>query len=413
MKKIIRLVTLSLATLLAFSCAKTQSPQQPSDKALTFNITNNAIDTKASINADATSYKWDSGDAVGSFFYIEGLKNLESPVSISESGAQITINPGKEIEEDLIYAYYPFNADNNNVSAKEVNIFIPTNQDGVTIKDAMPMVGCVEVEALPATSLQTINFNNLAGVLEFNIYATEAEQQNEKVVSVTFGSENVVGAYVVNITASQPTLGRPQPGFDEVTATLAEHKTVGTSKAAASTLVYVVVAPGAYTDADITVETETASYTATLTDGVLVDANDLVPININLSNAKFKKPEAPIADGDYVIYVERGSTKYMMQADASGYRQAYAELTGTPYVGGKYNVTSDCAWTFTYDSDNNRYTIANVYENKYLKDYSSGTNLKLVATDAGTFEVIDNGDDTYTIKGDANPERRIAYNQGG
>ena len=165
MKKIIRLVTLSLATLLAFSCAKTQSPQQPSDKALTFNITNNAIDTKASINADATSYKWDSGDAVGSFFYIEGLKNLESPVSISESGAPITINPGKEIAEDLIDAYDPFNADNNNVSAKEVNIFIPTNQDGVTIKDAMPMVGCVEVEALPATSLQTINFNNLAGVL--------------------------------------------------------------------------------------------------------------------------------------------------------------------------------------------------------------------------------------------------------
>gem|GEM_PF-6637403 len=266
---------MAAAAMMLFSCAKENGTVTPSSEdgfTYTFKIATDG--TKATLNDDATAYKWEDDDAIN-VYSSSSVKGSVTSAGVATATFSTALSAG-----DKVYATYPYSESNTSTDA--VTFSIPTEQDGSTIKDAMPMYSdALEVDAGTDVS-GTFQMHNLGAVLKFKVYG--ASHAEETVTSITYTADGIAGNFTAtNITSSPALTG----GDANAVKATASNVAVGADSDGAG-IVYMVVAPAAAsTTGTIAVETSAATYTATLPSALSMSANDLVTVPLNLDNSAF------------------------------------------------------------------------------------------------------------------------------
>lgn len=286
MKKIFRSSLLFAACAMAvMSCAKNEIDDLQSPEggySYKFSLTND--DTKAALGDDSIEYE--SGDALGIF--VGATANASAAVDVAASPVTVSVKASQALKAgDVVYAYYPYAADNASVSAVAMSIPASQTQKAAAFDaDAMPMVSVPytvagAVEANAATAVGDLYMNNLGAVIEFGIYG--ADQAGHKIHSVTFTSETALaGNFTYDLTSSD--LAISGLTGKSVKTVVNSSLAVGADKAGA-TKVYMVVAPGSH-KGSIAIRTEDATYTVAVETAIAFNRSRVRPININLANAE-------------------------------------------------------------------------------------------------------------------------------
>lgn len=272
-------IAVAMAAATIISCQKAeeevnqnkdeQKVEEPTIASLTFTISDN--ETTKTVIADDEGKKyadWETGDKIG---YVTSKSDKGYATVTLGTPATFTIAPTTGLAVDnVVNVWYPYRKDESNKAS--VQMVIPVNQvqSGDTFDfDAMPMVAepiTITSEMLSGSNYAgTINFANLASLIEFKVFSTAGTYASEKVVAITFdaGSSNIAGHFNMNVGAvdfgTPATLGISGYTGKSVTTSLASAAAIGNSKATAKN-VYMVVAPGTYSGS-ITVITDAAFYT--------------------------------------------------------------------------------------------------------------------------------------------------------
>ena len=236
--------------------------------------------TKTSFDAEY-SVVWNDADKIG-FFIAEDQKNVEAGLTRTDSKAYFLANVNKWKENDMLYAYYPYSADNNDASVSSVTLEIPAAQTQTSGFNGQynPMVA--RPVSLPAESgkiEEPLKWKHLGAVVELKVKGT-----GEKVKSVTFSAEGCAGSFIYNIAETYSIRG--YAGTENAV-------TVTPSTPAALTAegvsMFITVIPGTYSGS-LTVETDKALYYSTLTErkferasvsrfSMNIDGRTNVPVN--------------------------------------------------------------------------------------------------------------------------------------
>ena len=251
-------------------------------------------------------------DAVGKYGKWENGDRLGTAVG-SGSPAYSNIYPGTPSTfriyrygglsaGDVIYAYYPYSSDTKSISQARFNIPSVQKQNGADFDfDAMPMAA--EPYVLGA-GVQTggnfayvgeIHLQNLASVIQYQVFSSDGKYASETVRSVTFAaSVPVSGAFTKDVTAivasDESTLALPALSGTSVQTLLENGGSCGTVRGG-GTDVYMVVAPGSY-GGRITVVTDAATYTYTLS-GRNFRRSGLISFGLDLSRCQLRQTEGP------------------------------------------------------------------------------------------------------------------------
>lgn len=314
MKKILSNILLAAGTVaLLASCAKVVEDEVQKEKEVetvieeeaqftyTFGIGSSDKDTKSEFSAADRYVSWEEGtDFLG--VYAKKGDNISYNQKcgvVTDPALSFTIKSHYALESgDALYAYYPYDYVNtstteyqnpNNVHLK---ISDAQSQDGdIFDSSVMPMVAkYVLEEDLAADTdkpVATMNFANLAGVLDFKIYSSNASYQTETVQSVTFEAASAIcGEFNYNLsaldyeTASTMTIS----GYTgtKITTTVTNASALTGDKATAYD-VCMAVAPGSYTGT-VTVVTDKAVYTYNVSSAKTVGRSQIMSLGVNLNN---------------------------------------------------------------------------------------------------------------------------------
>ena len=320
MKNVINsLMTLAAAAAALVSCSR-QEVEVKDNSWFVYRFKIVEGQTKATLDQDGVKWEVDKDD-VG---VIVNDENIRASVVDNNGIKEISFTTESAIAEGTpIYAYYPYSEAVTSADAAQVTI--PTNQEGGSVS-AMPMAGIpIYLEsAAGATSNGTINFLNLGAIIDFRIYSSNANYANETVESVTFKSNSdevkASGTATIDLTAVQ---GGENPSAPDMTmsgvsnrrATLKQSVPVAANKDAATTPMYLVVAPGTFSGT-VTVNTNVASYTFTLTDKALA-RNTITKFNMNIGSSKAEREGKTY---EYVTDLTEG-TYLMVGSETSGSKQ--------------------------------------------------------------------------------------------
>ena len=259
--------------------------------------------TKATLDQEGVWWEVEK-DNVG--VIVDG-ENIQADVVESDGKKVISFTRETAIDAGTpIYSYYPYSE--AVTSAESARVTIPTEQEGASVS-AMPMAGIpitLESEA-GAPSSGKINFLNLGAIIDFRIYSTNADYANETVESVTFKSDSdaakASGTATIDLTGVQ---GGENPSVPTIAfgdlpsyrrATVTQSVSVAASKDAATTPMYLVVAPGTFSGT-VTVNTNAASYTFKFTNKTLA-RNTITKFNMNIGSSKAER-EAMTKTYEYV-----------------------------------------------------------------------------------------------------------------
>ncbi|MBP5721032.1 MAG: endonuclease/exonuclease/phosphatase family protein [Bacteroidales bacterium] len=308
MKKILEYSILAASAWLLVSCAwKELSPDEPvigPQYIYTFNVNSPAVKS----DWGATSIEWTSGDAIGA--YAGDSKNQSSSVTPASGSSPATINVVSNTalsSGDKVYTYYPFSSANNANGLNAVVLEIPSAQSDNSAS-AMPMVGrpytipdgASSIPADTPTPVGDIAFAYLGSILSLDIYSSNAGIQGKTIQSVSIsGTTTLAGSFSYNLSAvdftDESTLvpGKWISGASSVVITPASSKSVGTSDNRTS--LRVVVAPGNYSDLQVSVVTPDGVYPYTIA-SINLQRGHYQPVGVNLTDTKLKTNEISTAD---------------------------------------------------------------------------------------------------------------------
>lgn len=290
MKKTVKSILLSaVAAMVLGSCAQNEIDAPVSQDALyTYNFAL-SLDSKAVIGDDSIEYE--AGDALGVF--ADGTVNSKSVVDVTTTPVTVGVKTTDALQSgDMLYAYYPYSAENASAQASSVTLNIPAlqSQTGTSYDaDAMPMVSlpCPVEGSVQANAEKPVGYiymNNLGAIAEFNIYGSD--YTSETIQSVSFLSEAVAGSFVFDLTSVADEEDLVINGTDAalVKTNVSQALSVGVSKDAGAK-VYMVLAPGEHKGV-LTITTSAASYTYDLETAIQFNRSKVRPVNVNLANAQ-------------------------------------------------------------------------------------------------------------------------------
>lgn len=334
------------------------------DKIYTFSIVEGRDEvTKTIIGTDGVDKyaKWEDGDELGYLVNTDASKTSD----VSVVGDNVTFSvTGALAVSDYLFAWFPnyepLVAGDTEV---EFNIPIVQVQDATTgyDMDAFPMVSNpIEVtsemlegydsEANNEKPLADVRFANLASLINFRVFSSNATYQSEKVISITFdaGTDIIAGTYAIDVYAidfnDDATLALRgsqndaplEKGSSIITTTLSEEEvlTSHTDKASAMD-VFMTVIPGDYSG-KVVVLTDKASYTfkinspLTFARGAIntlnLDLNRVgtsavrqLPISWNLSTASYDTPTSSAQVKWSNDVVDMVADKYNAGTNANNY----------------------------------------------------------------------------------------------
>ena len=274
---------LAISTLL-FSCTvKEPEPQVIEQQRYEYRFS--IAETKAFLNDDGVF--WEADDQVGLF--IGGGGSAAADVDVTTTPKTIVFSTGQPVSPGtMVYAYYPFQAGNADVSAAKITI--PAVQYGGSLS-AMPMAGIPFSVSQGNGNSGTVHFLNLGSIIDFRIYSSKysGEQIESVTLAVSAGANAISGEATLDLTAVNPadgsSLALNWSGGVASSVKLVQSGTVAANKdaAVAAGSMYMVVAPGTYSGT-ITIVTDGATYTFNFTDKEF-EANGLKGFNMNLDNA--------------------------------------------------------------------------------------------------------------------------------
>ena len=215
-----------------------------------------ADDTKTSFD-ESYSVVWNKDDKIG-FFIAENQTNVEAGLTRTDGKAYFLANVNKWQESDMLYAYYPYSAENNGVSVSSVTLEIPAAQTQTSGFNGQynPMVA--RPASLPAGSEkieEPLKWKHLGAVVELQLKGT-----GEQVKSVTFSAEGCAGSFNYDIAETYSIRGYAgtENAVTVTPSTPADLTAEGIS-------IFITVIPGTYSGS-LTVETDKALYYSTLTE---------------------------------------------------------------------------------------------------------------------------------------------------
>ena len=290
MKKTVKSILLSaVAAMVLGSCAQNEIDAPVSQDALYIYNFSLSLDSKAVIGDDSIEYE--AGDALGVF--ADGTVNSKSVVDVTTTPVTVGVKTTDALQSgDMLYAYYPYSAENASAQASSVTLNIPAlqSQTGTSYDaDAMPMVSlpCPVEGSVQANAEKPVGYiymNNLGAIAEFNIYGSD--YTSETIQSVSFLSEAVAGSFVFDLTSVADEEDLVINGTDValVKTNVSQALSVGVSKDAGAK-VYMVLAPGEHKGV-LTITTSAASYTYDLETAIQFNRSKVRPVNVNLANAQ-------------------------------------------------------------------------------------------------------------------------------
>ena len=301
------LVLIAAAAFALSSCAQKENlePSNANDLiTLKFNINNadNGAETKALLGTvDGKNFlDWENGDKIGTFS-VGSFGSGSSSASNNNAGTvevsgdsytlNVQVNPNGNITN--IYSYYPHSASAGKDKTSAI-VTIPESQilnaEGFDA-DAMPMAGEpveVSLTSVPAntdTPCGTINFSNLGSIINFKVYSSVAT--DETLTSVKYiTSGNIGGAFSIDLTgvdaSNESSLAlTASDAVSAITTTYTTHPAIGTGKSNAID-VYMVVAPGTYSNTQVVVTTSAHTYTLTASGDKTYERSHVKPMNVDI-----------------------------------------------------------------------------------------------------------------------------------
>lgn len=349
MKKILSNILLAAGTIaLLASCAKVVEDEvQKEDKGetlieteaqfnYTFAIGSSDEDTKSDFTITNKYVSWVEGDDFLGVYAKKGedISYNQKCDVVTDPSLSFTLKSYYALETgDALFAYYPYDYVNtstpeyqnpNNVLLKIANA---QSQDGDAFdSSAMPMVAKYVLEedlaANTNKAVATMNFANLAGILDFKIYSSNATYQTETVKSVTFEAASpICGEFNYNLSALNYETGSTMTisGYTGTTVTTTvTNATALTGEKATAYDVCMAVAPGSYTGT-VRVLTDKAIYTYNVTSTKTVGRSEILSLGVNLGTGSrvsidptsyawaLVKDVNEIAPGEWVLIAALGS----------------------------------------------------------------------------------------------------------
>ena len=369
MKKILQYSIMAASALLLVSCAGKElsldEPVAASRYIYTFDV------SSPSVKSDwgATSLEWTSGDAIGVF--AGASKNQSSTVTPASGSSPATINVVSTealSAGQTVYTYYPFSSASDGKNANAALLAIPSAQSDNTAA-AMPMVGRPytipdEAAAIPAdtpTPVGEITFAYLGSILSLDIYSADASIQGKTIQSVSVcGEKPLAGSFSYDLSSadfsdeSSLVPGKWVSGASSVVITPASSVQVGTGDNRTS--LRVVLAPGSYTNLQVSVVTPDGVYPYTIPSLSLQRAH-YKPVGVNLSAAKLKTNVISTAD-QLISFLKNtaasASGEYFIVNDISLSGKTVTSASdfpaGATLDGMGHSITN---WKVSYPSDDN------------------------------------------------------------
>ncbi len=300
-----------------------------------FGIGAESTDTKSEFTAANKYVSWVEGD---DFLGAYAVKNTNTSYNQkcdvkTDPSLSFVLKSHYALEDgDVIYAYYPYNYINTSTTAYQnpnnvhLSIASAQAQDGDTFdSSAMPMVAKYTVtEDLAADtgkSVGTMTFMNLAGVLDFKVYSSNAAYLTESVKFITFKANSVIcGEFNYNLsgldyeTASTMNIS----GYEGTTITTSvTNATALTGSKSTAYDVCMAVAPGSYTGV-VEVVTDKAVYTYSVSSAKTIGRSQIMSLGVNLGTGSRKsidptdydwalvKSAATVAVGEWVAFAATG-----------------------------------------------------------------------------------------------------------
>lgn len=363
MKQILsKLLLIASAVAIIASCAKEiESESQTGNEGIldakynyTFSIKVADNNTKSTFAASNKYVSWVEGDDFLGVYAKNGDNiSYNQKCDIHTNPLSFTLKSYYALKTgDELYAYYPYDYINSSFAAYQnpnnvhLTIASDQSQDGDTFdSSAMPMVAkYVLEEALDAKTdkpVATMNFANLAGMLDFKIYSSNAAYQTETVQSVSFEAASAIcGEFNYNLSAldSETASTMEISGYTGTkVTTIVTNPTVLTGAKATAYDVCMAVAPGSYTGT-VTVVTDKAVYTYNVTSAKTVGRSQIVSLGVNLAtgsrasinpedfNWTLVKDAAVIVPGEWIVFAASGSN-YAMSTTQNDNNRAVVGIT--------------------------------------------------------------------------------------
>ena len=317
-----RIVVL-VCSLLLLACSKGSGEQFEQNSMVELDI---ALTTEGRVAFDNYRYSWEGGEQLGLF--------VESQTPTHNALATVEVRDGQgyctSVVEcadvgDTLYGYTPYSA--NNSDAQAVRLVVPSEQNvaraGEFPQNAMPMVA--EPYIITAENDQGLLFQPLGGILCFNIYAT-SKYQSERVVSVRYAtSKPISGEFDYDITQAEPK--KIAVGGYSVESSLDSYYTLPATKDGA-TPIYMVVAPGNHSGT-LRITTDVAIYTYNYQRSV--ERNNYYKVNIDLSNAKYRKSLTATEPVKATLTYDECKSVINGYGNANSYTNSYGRWTICAY----------------------------------------------------------------------------------
>ena len=445
--KVLRLILASAATAVLFaSCAKEIDIKEPATPLEEEGVTYHDVDLIAG-NEEVKTYlasdgkdgyisKWDSDDQISLFQKnsVDGYRTKISSSAITRSNsdqtAAFTLSLA-EVDGASNYKYWPvYPSTVATRSGDDLQLVLPGSQtisDGKFDKAADIMVGRPIERAEYSSDALSTPFARVGTIVKLTLSGLTA---GETVKSIVFSTEEsgkyLAGTIKYDLTKDELKTGITS-GSQSITLTPASTMTV---PAGGSLVVWMRTAEVTLTkDFTVVVNTKDATTNYTYTKAVnLSTAGKTVAFKsgrlgtLSVSSLNSGKETVSynslLPVGYYVIHETISSSDLALGiGDNSGYR----EVVSNPFSSdgnGKYNATSNSAllWYLGFDSENNKYSLYNVSEDKYLAASNTGTNLSLVSSGSDHDLFLDTYDDSgkekYIIYASSSLSngRHIGYN---
>lgn len=356
--------------------------------------------------SDKNFLSWENGDKIGTFsvgsFGANSSTSNNNAGTVVVDGSSYTLNvqvyTGGNITN--IYSYYPFSATADK-NSKAAIISIPESQymdvDGFDA-DAMPMAGSPVEVNLQSVSANTdtpcgqINFSNLGAIIKFKIYSSIDTDETLTSVAYSSGSGNLGGNYTIDLTSidasDENTLVLKGEGTkSEITTFCRTSPKIGTG-AENAVDVYMVVAPGSYSETRLVVTTNKHTYSIPASGEKTFVRSHVKPMNVDIQKGEkgnLPKEEiwikvekaADITEGLY--YILSGDETVYLPNDASGSAPAAKTFTGI--------VSNDMRWEAKMS--NKGFILKNPFGDYYLNGNDGENNGVKVSTSSNEWSFTD------------------------
>lgn len=241
--------------------------------------------------------QWEAGDRLGTFVTYSSGNTMGYSAITPGTPATVALYGGyREFRGgEVVYAYYPYNADTKVMTEVQFSIPEQQTQSGDDFDfDAMPMVaGPYTVPAGASGTRYSVSgeiyLANLAAVAGFKIFSSSQEFTGQTVTAVSFEADGAIaGGFTKNISTvdlSDPsTLSISGCTATGVVTTVSSAPQLGTSIGNAYT-VYMIVAPGTY-GGTVTVTTDKAEFRFPLASAQTFNRSRLRTLGVDLASCK-------------------------------------------------------------------------------------------------------------------------------